>query len=159
MGSGSVLRGRDRDEVLLGGSADRGTPALDGLHVLAVDDEEDALAMVREVLEHAGARVTTVQSAEDALAVLDRTTPDLLLCDIGMPKTDGCELIAQVRRSSSPGVSRIPAAALTAYAGSEDRLRTLRSGFQVHLAKPIEPEELVTVVRALARGERAPERQ
>lgn len=122
---------------------------LDGVHVLVVDDEEDALTMVRELLETAGARVTTVMSAEEALAVLPREMPDLLLSDIGMPFMDGFELIRKVRELP-PALRDVPAAALTAYARAEDRTRALRGGFQAHLAKPIDPGELIAAVQTLA---------
>jgi signal transduction histidine kinase/CheY-like chemotaxis protein len=124
---------------------------LDGVRVVAVDDEEDALGLLREVLETAGASVSAVQSPASALAVVERIRPDVLITDIGMPGMDGFELLAKIRQSAMPEVSRVPAAALTAYARSEDRLRALRAGFQIHLAKPIDPAELVAAVRMLAR--------
>jgi CheY-like chemotaxis protein len=124
-------------------------PRLDGLHVLVVDDEADALTMVRELLEAAGARVTTAESADEAMSVLVRDAPDLLLSDIGMPSVDGFELIRQVRALPQE-IGGLPAAALTAYARPEDRTRALLSGFQMHLAKPIEPGELLAAVKALA---------
>jgi CheY-like chemotaxis protein len=123
-------------------------PTLNGLHILLVDDEEDALTMVRELLESAGARVTTVASAEDAMVALEREPPDLLLSDIGMPVMDGFELIRRVRALPA-SVATVPAAALTAYARDEDRTRALLNGFQAHLAKPIDPRELLVAVRAL----------
>jgi PAS domain S-box-containing protein len=122
---------------------------LDGLHVLVADDEDDALIMLREVLESAGARVTTAKSAEETLGLLALEAPDLLLSDIGMPGIDGFELIRRVRQLPSP-VRHVPAAAVTAYARTEDRDRALRSGFQVHLTKPIDPGELLTAVQSLA---------
>jgi PAS domain S-box-containing protein len=122
---------------------------LDGVHVLLVDDEADALMMVRELLEMSGARVTTAKSAEEALQRLEEDAPDLLLTDIGMPVVDGFELIRRVRELPR-SVRNLPAAALTAYAQPEDRTRALRSGFQVHLAKPIDPSELIDAVETLA---------
>jgi PAS domain S-box-containing protein len=134
-----------RDETERAGSPRR----LDSVHVLVVDDEDDALIMVRELLESAGARVTTATSADDALELLAADTPDLLLSDIGMPNMDGFEFIRRVRqlRSSSRDV---PAAALTAYVRSEDRERAFASGFQAHLTKPIDPDELLSAVHSLA---------
>jgi CheY-like chemotaxis protein len=124
---------------------------LHGLHVLAVDDEADARALVAEVLEAAGARVTTAGSAAEALAQLDKDTPDVMVADLGMPQVDGYRLIEQIRRHPNPSVRLLPAAALTAYARPDDRVRALRSGFQIHLAKPIDPSELVTTIASLAR--------
>jgi signal transduction histidine kinase/ActR/RegA family two-component response regulator len=124
---------------------------LRGLHVLAVDDDADALALVAELLEAVGARVTMAQSAKEALHHLAAERPDVLVADLGMPQTDGFQLIEQVRRHADRAVRDLPAAALTAYARSDDRVRALRAGFQIHLAKPIDPAELVTTVAALAR--------
>ena len=124
---------------------------LGGVHVLAVDDEPDALSLVTEVLEAVGARVTTAGSAQAALDNLDREVPDVIVADLGMPTQDGFAFIDRVRRHSNPLVREVPAAALTAYARSEDRVKALRAGFQIHLAKPIDPGELVTTIEALAR--------
>jgi PAS domain S-box-containing protein len=131
----------------------RGMPLADlrGVHVLAVDDEPDALSLVREVLEAAGAQVSTAQSAEAALLILDREVPDVLVADLGMPQLDGFQLIERVRRHRVRQVRETPAAALTAYARSEDRMKALRAGFHIHLAKPIDPAELVTTVASLAK--------
>jgi CheY-like chemotaxis protein len=120
------------------------------VHVLAVDDERDALALVAEVLQTAGARVTTVSSAHEALAALDADVPDVIVADLGMPVVDGYQLINRVRRHRDPRVRELPAAALTAYARTDDRMRALRAGFHIHLAKPIDPAELVTTIAALA---------
>jgi CheY-like chemotaxis protein len=119
--------------------------------VLAVDDEQDALALVTEVLEAVGARMTTARSAEEAIERLAGSLPDVVIADLGMPRVDGFEFIARVRRHANPKVREIPAAALTAYARSEDRMKALRAGFQIHLAKPIDPAELVTTIAALAK--------
>ena len=78
-------------------------------------------------------------------------TPDVLLADLGMPQMNGFDLIDRVRRSERPAIKDIPAAALTAYARSEDRTKALRSGFQIHLAKPVDPAELMAAMAALAR--------
>lgn len=126
-------------------------PNLSGTHVLAVDDDSDGLALLKEVLESAGARVTTASSAAGALDTIRATRPDLLVTDIGMPDMDGFELIERLRHSDDVALRDIPAAALTAYARSEDRARALESGFEMHLAKPIDPAELVAAVKALAR--------
>jgi CheY-like chemotaxis protein len=124
---------------------------LDGLRVVAVDDEEDALILLRDILQAAGASVTTVRSPAAAAAVVEGTRPDVFITDIGMKEMDGFRVLAQVRESTVPDVSRVPAVALTAYARSEDRLMALKVGFQMHLAKPIDPDELVAAVRTLTR--------
>jgi CheY-like chemotaxis protein len=124
---------------------------LDSLRILAVDDDPDALALVREILEAAGA---TVDAAENGQAVLDfiaHTYPDILIADLGMPGMDGFELITRIRRSPNAAVRGLPAIALTAYARSDDRMRALRQGFQMHLPKPIDPGELVAAVASLTR--------
>jgi len=125
--------------------------SLSGISVLAVDDDVDGLMMVREILEAAGARVTTADSAEEALSLIEIAAPDVLLADVGMPKMSGFELIALVRQSPHRRVREIPAAALTAYARSEDRAHALRMGFQLHLAKPIDPGELMAAIASLAK--------
>jgi len=130
--------------------ADIAASDLRDVHVLAVDDERDALALVAEVLHAAGARVTTVSSAHEALAVLDTDVPDVIVADLGMPLVDGYQFIDRVRRHHNPRVREVPAAALTAYARADDRVRALRAGFHIHLAKPIDPAELVTTIAALA---------
>jgi CheY-like chemotaxis protein len=119
--------------------------------VLAVDDDADALSLVAELLESAGARVSTAPSAAEAMRRLDAEPPNVLVADLGMPLTDGFQLIAQVRRHANPIVRRIPAAALTAYARSDDRVKALRAGFQIHLAKPIDPTELITAIAAMVK--------
>ena len=130
---------------------------LRNVHVLAVDDEPDALEVVSRFLEAAGARVTAARSAADAIRHLEQEVPQVLVADLGMPLVDGFQLIDQIRRHSNPDVRRVPAAALTAYARSEDRVKALRAGFQIHLAKPIDPAELVTTIAALANRFAAPE--
>jgi PAS domain S-box-containing protein len=121
-----------------------------GLHVLVVDDEEDARSLITAVLEKCEARVTAVASAAEALIALRELRPDVLLSDLGMPEEDGYSLIARVRALPAAQGGLTPAAALTAYARVEDRMRVLRSGFQIHLPKPVEPAELVAVIANLA---------
>ncbi|HLO51616.1 MAG TPA: PAS domain S-box protein [Kamptonema sp.] len=120
---------------------------LEGLRVLVVDDEADSREFVRAVLEDSGAEVIAAASAQEAIETIKILKPDVLLSDIGMPQEDGYALIRQVRALSSG--SEIPAAALTAYARAEDRARSLREGFQIHLPKPIDPDELIAVVISL----------
>jgi PAS domain S-box-containing protein len=124
---------------------------LGGVRVMAVDDEEDALGLLRIVLETSGAEVVTVCSAFEALDRIEREKPDALVVDLGMPEMDGFEFIARVRASSNREVKDIPAAALTALARSEDRTKALQSGFEMHLAKPVDPGELVASVATLVR--------
>ncbi|MEP6916989.1 MAG: ATP-binding protein, partial [Acidobacteriota bacterium] len=126
-------------------------PNLHGVRVFAVDDDRDALRLVREILEAAGAEVFTADSAAEALDGLAAARPDVLIADLGMPRMDGFELIARIRRRADPMVRDLPAAALTAYARSEDRAKALRSGFQIHLSKPIDPGELMAAIAALTR--------
>jgi CheY-like chemotaxis protein len=133
-------------------SGTRTIPAgvLDGLHVLAVDDEQDAAMLVAEVLEATGARVTTARSVEEALSAIEATGPDVIVADLAMPHLDGFDLIQRIRGHRNAAIRGVPAAALTAFARSEDRSRALRAGFQIHLAKPIDPAELVAKVAGLA---------
>jgi CheY-like chemotaxis protein len=124
---------------------------LQGVHVLALDDEEDALTLLRVVLETAGATVTTFSSPVGALDRIRDVKPQVLIVDLGMPEMDGFEFIKRVRASPDSSIQNIPAAALTAFARSEDRTKALRSGFEMHLAKPVDPGELVASVATLAR--------
>jgi PAS domain S-box-containing protein len=128
---------------------------LTGVRVLAVDDEEDALALLRVVLETAGAEVMTFASPIAALDYLASDQPDALIVDVGMPEMDGFDFISRVRASTDPRVRELPAAALTAFARSQDRARALRSGFEMHMSKPIDPAELVASVATLVRRARA----
>jgi CheY-like chemotaxis protein len=106
--------------------------------------------MLREILEAAGAQVSTAACAMDALDLLERERPEVLIADIGMPRMDGFELIAMIRQHKDVTLRTVPAAALTAYARSQDRAKALQSGFQMHLAKPIDPTELMAAVAYLA---------
>jgi signal transduction histidine kinase/CheY-like chemotaxis protein len=124
-------------------------PRLDGLHILAVDDEPDSLSLLKTVLEAAGASVTTSPSATAALEALRASRIDVIVADIGMPGMDGLQLIRAVRQMSG-AVQSTPAAALTAYARSQDRIMSLAGGYQMHLVKPIDPVELVVAVSVLA---------
>jgi len=129
-------------------------PRLEGIRILVVDDDRDALALSREILEVTGATVTTADSGQDALDKLGKGITDVLIADIGMPRMDGFELIGRIRASGEAAIREIPAAALTAFARSEDRIRAMRSGFEVHLSKPIEPGELMAAAASLARRKR-----
>ena len=123
---------------------------LDGLKILAVDDERDAREMLRTAFEQCGAKVVTAASAAEALTLLEEVRPDVLISDIGMPGEDGYELIAKVRSLPVERGGKTPAVALTAYARAEDRLRALRTGYQMHVPKPVELAELVAIVSRLA---------
>ena len=127
-----------------------GLPSLQGLKVLVVDDEPDTRELIREVLRECGSEVITSQSAAEALVALEEHKPDILISDLGMPDEDGYSLISKIRALPEDRGGQIPAAALTAYARAEDRMRVLRSGFQFHLPKPVDSAELVTVVASLA---------
>jgi PAS domain S-box-containing protein len=124
--------------------------ALSGVRVLIVDDEDDARALLRTVLEKHGAEVVAAASAQEALAAVERGAPDVLVSDIGMPEEDGYELIRRVRALGPERGGRVPAAAVSAYAGEDSRRQALDAGFQLHVPKPVDPEELVSVVRRLA---------
>ncbi|HEX8748597.1 MAG TPA: PAS domain S-box protein [Pyrinomonadaceae bacterium] len=123
---------------------------LDGLKILAVDDEADTRELLRVTLTKCGAEVTTAGSAQEALELFRSSRPDLLVSDIGMPDEDGYELIRRIREMPEEEGGSAPAVALTAYARAEDRLRSLRSGYQMHVAKPVELAELIAVVASLA---------
>jgi PAS domain S-box-containing protein len=129
-------------------------PELDGLRILVVDDEGDTREMLRTVLEGCHAEVRLADSATAALTQLDVALPDLLLLDIGMPDEDGYALIRQIRERSPERGGRLPAIALTAFARMEDRASALMAGFTMHLAKPVEPAELVIAVASAARTAR-----
>ena len=125
-------------------------PSLDDLRVLVVDDEPDARELIALVLTGRGAEVVVVGSAVEALAEMERGRFDVLVSDIGMPLMDGYTLISKIRQLPKERGGKIPAAALTAYAGVEDRMRALSAGYQIHIPKPVEPAELTTVVANLA---------
>lgn len=123
-----------------------GLQKLTGLKVLVVDDEPDALAIVERVLKMCEADVRTCHSARETLEVVKSFQPDLLISDIGMPEIDGYELMQMLREAGN----RIPAIALTAFARSQDRMRSLLAGFVAHVPKPVEPAELIATVVAVS---------
>lgn len=126
-------------------------PSLDlkGIHVLVVDDETDTRDFVAFLLEQAGARVIASASAGEAFTALTQSQPDVLLSDIGMPSMDGYALMRQIRALPPEQGGQIPAIALTAYAGDFNQQQALQAGFQQHIAKPIEPEELIRAISTL----------
>jgi signal transduction histidine kinase/ActR/RegA family two-component response regulator len=129
-------------------------PSLDNVRVLVVDDDEESRLVVAEHLRRCNGVVFTASSAADAYNVLRRERVDVLLADIAMPGEDGYTLIRRVREGVVPVSAAIPAAAITAFAREEDRLLALRAGFQMHLAKPVDPDCLVAAVASLAHKKR-----
>jgi signal transduction histidine kinase/ActR/RegA family two-component response regulator len=124
--------------------------SLEGVRVLAVDDNGDAREFITMILEECGALVRAAGSVGEALAALDGTTPDVLIGDITMPGEDGYVLIERVRAAARGQGRTVPAIALTACAGAEDRRRALDAGYELHLPKPFEPVELISAVAQLA---------
>jgi len=124
---------------------------LEGITVLLVEDEADTRDLVTTMLREFGARVVAVNSVNDALASIQREVPSVLLSDIGMSGQNGYDLIRQVRALALEKGGNVPAVALTAYAATSDRRRALLAGFHVHLAKPVEPDELLAVIASLGR--------
>ncbi len=125
------------------------TPSLEGIVVLIVDDEADTRDFLVTVLQQSHAKVQAAASVAEALEFISQSKPDVLVSDIGMPGEDGYSLIRKIRMLPPSEGGNIPAAALTAYARTEDRLRAIQEGYQLHLPKPIEAAELTTVVASL----------
>jgi signal transduction histidine kinase/ActR/RegA family two-component response regulator len=128
-------------------------PRLDGVRVLVVDDEEDARELIGRALQDRGAHITLAANSRDAFQILQRDVIDVLLADIAMPGDDGYSLIRQVRAAGT-SLSSLPAGAVTAHARDEERARALAAGFQMHVAKPVEPGEIVRMVDHLAHDRR-----
>jgi CheY-like chemotaxis protein len=120
-----------------------------GLKILVVDDDVDTRELIEWVLKRVGAEVTSVGSAREALEVLEREKPHVLVSDIAMPEEDGYALLKKIRALPPERGGRIPAIALTAHSLVQDRLQSLRAGFQSHVPKPVVPEELVEVVASI----------
>jgi CheY-like chemotaxis protein len=120
-----------------------------GVKVVIVDDEPDARMLIRRLLEDCDAEVHTAETAEEAMTLLQSKRPHVLISDIGMPGQDGYGLIRRVRALPAETGGHTPAVALTAYARAEDRVTAIVAGFQHHLSKPIEPNELIAVVASL----------
>jgi CheY-like chemotaxis protein len=120
------------------------------LRILVVDDESDTLDLIAMELTQHGAHVRGVTSVKEALTALADAEFDVLISDIGMPDVDGYELMRSVRQTEMGGPKRIPAIALTAYARVQDRMRAILAGYNTHVAKPVEANELITIVGSLA---------
>jgi signal transduction histidine kinase/ActR/RegA family two-component response regulator len=136
------------------GAATPAEPAravLAGLRLLVVDDEPDARDLVEHLLRDSGAEVAVAASGDEALERFRAAPPDLVVCDIGMPGMDGLQLIRAIRELPAARGGQVPAIALTAFARSEERTRSLQAGFQLHVAKPVEEAELVAAIASLAR--------
>ncbi|HVU01662.1 MAG TPA: PAS domain S-box protein [Polyangiaceae bacterium] len=125
-------------------------PELEGLRVLVCEDEPDARELLESILSGCKTKVTLAGSVTEALDRFSETIPDVLISDIGMPEASGYELIRRIRALPPEKGGRVPAVALTAYASMSDRTRALMEGFQNHVAKPTEPQELLAAVAALA---------
>jgi signal transduction histidine kinase/ActR/RegA family two-component response regulator len=121
---------------------------LSGVKVLVVDDEQDARDLIKRLLSDCAADVLTAATAGEAMTLMELERPDILVSDIGMPDVDGYGLLKLVRAFEKDGTTKMPAVALTAFARSEDRIRALRAGFVAHVAKPIEPSELLATIAA-----------
>jgi len=126
--------------------------ALENLLVLVVDDHDDTREMLNVMLQRHGARVIAVKSAEEAVVAARTQNPNILVSDIEMPGEDGYSLIRRIRETEAETGRRLLAIALTAHARVEDRLRALSAGYQSHVAKPIEPAELIAVIESLTRA-------
>jgi len=139
-----------RDKVVGGRSAPENPASLAGVHVLFVDDDADARWLITMMLAQGGAEVRTAVSATEALAACDEWRPDVLISDIGMPGEDGYTLMKKLRARESERGGHIPAIALTAYGRGEDHMHALSVGYEYHIPKPVEPEELLVAVASLA---------
>jgi CheY-like chemotaxis protein len=124
--------------------------SLANIRILVVDDEIDARDLIKMLLEMAGATVSTAGSASEAMEHILAARPDVLVCDIGIQDEDGYSLTRRLRALEKKEDGALPAIALSAYARSEYRTKAIHSGFQDHLAKPVEPAELLAVVNNLA---------
>ena len=126
-------------------------PSLDGIKVLAVDDDSDARQLLAAILEQCGAEVKSCDSVSMALELFEECKPDILVSDIGMPDQDGYVLIKKIRELEKGAGKRLPAVALTAFARTEDRLKALSAGYTIHIPKPVDPSELLIVIANLAK--------
>ncbi|HEX8638786.1 MAG TPA: ATP-binding protein, partial [Pyrinomonadaceae bacterium] len=147
---GIIAEQQDRRQPLANGNGDFGEmPDLTDVKILVVDDDQDTRVLLSAVLAQTSAQVKTAGSVSQALELLEAETFALLISDIEMPQTDGYDLIRAVRRM--PQTVRIPAIAVTAYARAEDRVRAIRAGYDMHIPKPVESHELLTVAARLVK--------
>ena len=133
------------------------SPRLDGIVVLVVDDNPDSRELVQYTLQTHGATVVTAEGAEKALRVMEKSPPNVLLSDIGLPDMDGYQLLQEVRAlearkrfAGNKDARHIPAAAITAYTGPDDVRKSILAGYRFHIPKPFDVDELVTTVARLA---------
>jgi len=145
----AVLPDELREKAAGGRLTPKNPPSLAGVRALFVDDDVDARKLTTMMLEECGAEVRTVGSAAEALAACDEWRPDILIADIGMPVEDGYMLMKKLRALESERGGHIPAIALTAYGRKEDRLRALSVGYEYHVPKPVDPTELLIVVKSV----------
>ena len=151
--AGSSDNGPERQGLAVGDLNEKQPLAdLGGARILVVDDDSDARDLMARTLGRHGADVATAGSVAAALSVFDQRPPEVLVSDIGMPDADGYALIRQVRQRTRTQGGAVKAIALTAFARSEDRVKALRAGYQLHLAKPIEPKELAVAIAMLLRS-------
>jgi hypothetical protein len=137
------------------GAGAAGPIQLDGIRVLVVEDDAEGREVLAALLEVDGANVTSVRSVREALDALDTTRPDVIVSDIGMPDEDGYTFIRRLRSRAAERGGAIPVIALTGYVTPEDKARLLAVGFQAHLRKPVDPDELVVAIASLtADGQR-----
>lgn len=120
-----------------------------GLRVLVVEDEKDTRELLVFTMQQCGANVIDAASAHEAFKIFKQSQPEILVCDIGMPEMDGYTFIRRLRTFSKEQGGQIPAIALTAYAGESDQKQALAAGFQKHLAKPVDPSDLVAAITHL----------
>ncbi len=153
----SITMGRFRLEsapvdlsAVVRAAVDSVPPVLDGIRVLAVEDEADTRELIATILRQAGADVALAGSVYEALGALATAAPDVVLCDIAMPGRDGYELLREVKRRPGP-LARTPFVALTAHVQDSERRRSLAEGFSVHVPKPVDPAELIEVLRTVSR--------
>jgi len=141
----------DQARVMLSNSEIFASQTLKDLRILVVEDDPDTRELLQTILERCGAEVRAADSAHVALEEIAERTPDVIVSDIGMAGENGYELIKKIRALPPEQGGLVPAVALTAYAAAADRRRALVAGFQTHLAKPVEPDELLAVIGSLGR--------
>jgi CheY-like chemotaxis protein len=125
------------------------SPSLAGARIVVVDDDPTAVELIREVFVQAGAEVIEGRTAKEAFQAVAQWCPDVLVSDIEMPGEDGYSLIRKVRALGPEQGGKTPAVALTAFGRPEDRIRSLRAGFNIHVSKPVDPAELIAIVASM----------